>query len=109
MVFKTMKVFITGSTGFVGNRIISDLKKEGYKVVALVRKGSEIKLRDPSEVEIVNGDVTEPEYIKGKLQGCGAVIHLVGVIREFPKKGITFQKLHFEATRNIVHCKYSKV
>ncbi|NIQ96450.1 MAG: NAD(P)H-binding protein, partial [Desulfuromonadales bacterium] len=29
-----------------------------------------------------------------------AVIHLVGIIREFPGKGVTFKKLHTEATRN---------
>jgi len=31
--------------------------------------------------------------------GCEAVIHLVGIIREFPSRGITFKNLHVEATR----------
>jgi uncharacterized protein YbjT (DUF2867 family) len=34
--------------------------------------------------------------------GCEAVIHLVGIIREFPGKKITFKRMHFEATRNMV-------
>ena len=37
-----------------------------------------------------------------ELAGVYAVIHLVGIIREFPSCGITFQKLHAEATRLIV-------
>jgi NADH dehydrogenase len=48
------------------------------------------------------GDATEPDTLKGALAGCEAVVHLVGIIREFPGKGITFRKLHFEATRNMV-------
>jgi NADH dehydrogenase len=35
-------------------------------------------------------------------QGCGAVIHLVGIIREFSRRGITFERLHVEATKNLV-------
>jgi NADH dehydrogenase len=36
------------------------------------------------------------------MQGCDAVIHLVGIIRAFPSKGITFERLHTEATANVV-------
>jgi NADH dehydrogenase len=36
------------------------------------------------------------------MEGCDAVIHLVGIIREFPSRGITFEKLHAQATRNMV-------
>ncbi|MDY7031116.1 MAG: complex I NDUFA9 subunit family protein [Thermodesulfobacteriota bacterium] len=98
-----MVVFITGSTGFVGNRVLSVLKEEGYWIKALVRKGSECKLQNSREVEIVNGDITQPGSIKGNLKGCDAVIHLVGIIREIPGKGVTFQKVHCEGTKNIVN------
>ena len=97
-----MKIFITGATGFIGNRILSDLKEEGFWVRALVRKGSELKIKNIREIETVNGDVTQLESIRGKLKGCDAVIHLVGIIRENPRMGVTFRKLHFEATKNIV-------
>jgi NADH dehydrogenase len=30
------------------------------------------------------------------------VIHLVGIIREFPARGITFERLHVETTRNVL-------
>jgi NADH dehydrogenase len=35
--------------------------------------------------------------------GCDAVIHLVGIIREFPKQGITFEKLHVKATEDLIN------
>jgi NADH dehydrogenase len=54
------------------------------------------------ETEFVSGDVTSVEScIKGSA-GCDAVINLVGIIREFPQRGVTFSRLHIEATRNMV-------
>ncbi|MBE0599044.1 MAG: NAD(P)H-binding protein, partial [Desulfuromonadales bacterium] len=53
-------------------------------------------------VEIQRGDATEPATLAGALKGCQAVVHLVGIIREFPAKGVTFQRLHVEATQNLV-------
>jgi nucleoside-diphosphate-sugar epimerase len=36
------------------------------------------------------------------MRGCDAVIHLVGIIMEYPSKGITFQRIHFEGTQAVV-------
>ena len=36
------------------------------------------------------------------MQGVDAIIHLVGIIQEVPKKGQTFQRIHVEGTRNVV-------
>ena len=104
-----MKIFLTGSTGFVGKRILRDLLENKYQVRCLVRKGSEQKIshyKDPvlvkTGIDIVNGDITDAASLDGKLEGCDAVINLVGIIREFSGKGITFEKLHYEGTANLV-------
>jgi NADH dehydrogenase len=36
------------------------------------------------------------------MEGCDGVIHLVGIIRAFPSRGVTFEKLHTEATANVI-------
>ncbi len=95
-----MKVFLTGGTGFVGQEILRQLLAAGHQVRALVRPGS--NLEHSPAVETVSGDVTEPQSLQGALAGCDAVIHLVGIIREFPGKGITFEDLHTKATKNIL-------
>lgn len=97
-----MKVFVTGSTGFVGNHVLHELLEEGHQINALVRPGSEYKLKRPDEVETVPGTVEEPGDLTEGMKGCDAVIHLVGIIRAFPSKGITFESLHTEATANVV-------
>ena len=99
-----MKVFLTGSTGFVGRQILRDLIDHGYEVRCLVRQGSEHKFTryQAKGVETVPGSITDPGSLLGKLAGCDAVINLVGIIREFPARGITFQKAHYEGTANLV-------
>jgi NADH dehydrogenase len=97
-----MKVFLTGGTGFVGSEVLRQLTAAHHSVRALVRKGSEAKLAVREGVEVWPGDATEPQSLVGALEGCDAVIHLIGIIREFPARGVTFQRLHVEATRNVL-------
>lgn len=95
-----MNVFITGGSGFVGREIITRLMAENHSVRALVRQAE--RLADFSGIETVVGDTTKPDTLEGKLTGCDAVIHLVGIIREFPGRGVTFDKLHTQSTANML-------
>jgi NADH dehydrogenase len=97
-----MKVFVTGGTGFVGREVLRQLVEAEHGVRALVRPGSEEKLAVHEGVELVSGDATDPATLAGALAGCEAVIHLVGIIREFSSRGITFEHLHVEATHNVL-------
>jgi len=97
-----MKVFVTGGTGFVGREILGQLLSAGHEVRALVRDGSQDKLSGHQNLETQIGDVTDAASLVGALDGCDAVIHLVGIIREFPGRGITFKKMHVTATENIL-------
>lgn len=96
-----MKIFLTGSTGFVGRQILQDLINHNYQVRCLVRKGSERKITQHKNIDIVYGDITDAGSLQGKLEGYDAAINLVGIIREFPGKGITFERLHYEGTVNV--------
>jgi NADH dehydrogenase len=98
-----MKVFLTGGTGFVGRQIVRDLMKKDYSLRCLVREGSESKLplKDP-RLETVHGDIRNIEALKGNLEGFDAVIHIVGIIREFPRNDITFEKIHFKGAKNLI-------
>jgi NADH dehydrogenase len=67
-----------------------------------VRPGSEYKLKQPDKVEVIAGEVTESADLIQGMKGCDAAIHLVGIIRAFPSQDITFERLHTEATANVV-------
>lgn len=93
-----MKIFISGGTGFVGGHVIRELLQRGHELRLLVHR------RTPASqgVEQVEGDVTRPESFARAAEGCQAVINLVGIIREFPGRGITFERLHVEATKHVL-------
>lgn len=94
-----MKVFVTGGTGFVGGHVVANLLREGHRVVLLAHSR---RSEERPGVELVAGGVGDREKLAAAMAGCDAVINLVGIIREFPGRGITFEKLHVEATRNLV-------
>ncbi len=94
-----MRVLLTGATGFVGTHLVTALVDAGHRVVALVHERDGVL---PSGVEKVRGDVLDVDSLERAIRGCQAVVHLVGIIREFPAKGVTFKRLHVEATRNVL-------
>jgi uncharacterized protein YbjT (DUF2867 family) len=95
-------VFVTGATGFVGRVVIHALRAEGFKVRCLVRRGSEHDLRGQEAIERVEGDVLVRQSLDEGMGGCDAVVHLVGIIREHRRRGITFERLHVDATLNVL-------
>lgn len=97
-----MRVLLTGATGFVGSNLLPALVAAGYEVAALVRREVELL----PGVLAVRGDVLDTRSLREAVKGCEAVIHLVGIIREFPSRGVTFRRLHVEATENVIRvCK----
>ena len=97
------RVFVTGATGFVGRAVIQALRAEGHGVRCLVRRGSEHDLHGFEAIERVEGDVlARMEALEADIAGCDTVIHLVGIIRESRGSGVTFERLHVQATKNVV-------
>src|SRR5262249_31723230 len=94
--------FVTGGTGFVGKHVVRTLLAHGFLVRCLVRPGSERDLRGFESIDRVPGDVLQPRGLAASAEGCSAIIHLVGIIREHPARGITFERLHVQATLNMI-------
>ena len=95
-----LHVLVTGGTGFVGAHVIQALLDRGHAVRALVR-GTAPELASVEGVETVHGDVTDPSSLTGAFEGMDAVVHLVGIIDETPSKGVTFERIHVDGTRNV--------
>jgi uncharacterized protein YbjT (DUF2867 family) len=104
-----MKVYLTGATGFVGKYMLERLLVEGHAVRAAVRglPGQKARLLTHTEhlgrkddFQWVHGDVVEGTRLEEGMQGCDAVIHLVGIIVE--KGTNTFERVHHLGTRNAV-------
>lgn len=96
-----MRIFITGGTGFVGRQICHQLCVAGHEIDALIRPGSEKKLAQHAQIKPLLLDLFSSDLAE-HLQNVDAIIHLVGIIREFPARGIRFKRLHQEATEAII-------
>jgi NADH dehydrogenase len=94
------RVFVTGANGFVGTAVVRELVGRSFAVNALVR---EKKLpEEVGDIRNIRGDLSDGAALIEGLRDCAAVIHLVGIIMENPKKGVTFRSAHVEGTRSIL-------
>jgi uncharacterized protein YbjT (DUF2867 family) len=98
-----MRVAIVGGTGFVGSYLIDALVAAGHDVAALVRPGSEDKLRGGERVTAVPGELGKAAVLLDLVDGCDAVIYNVGLLREFPRQGITFEQAQFQGVVDTVN------
>lgn len=97
-----MNVSIIGGTGFVGTYLIDSLLQAGHTPRVLVREGSINKLTTTEQCEIVTGDISDTVALNTCLQGADAVIYLIGILREFPSKGITYEESQFNGVERTV-------
>lgn len=70
-----MRVFITGATGFIGANLVRLLLQEGYEVRALVRPTSRLDNLQGLDVEIVKGDLNDPDLWQ-QMVGCQVLFHV---------------------------------
>jgi NADH dehydrogenase len=98
-----VKTAIIGGTGFVGSYIVDALLDAGHEPHVLVRSGSEGKLHRAGECKLTTGDLESQEAIDAVVAGCDAVIYNVGILREFPRQGITFETLQYRGAEAAVN------
>lgn len=97
-----MKVALFGGTGFVGSYLVDHLLAAGHEPRVLVRPGSESKLQQPERCEVVPGDIDQPQAVAACLEGADAAIYNIGLIREFPSRGITWEAMHFAGAKTAI-------
>lgn len=82
-------IFVTGSTGYIGSRLIPLLRKRGHAIKALVRKGSESKLT--AGVTGVLGDALQMDSYTEAVRTFDTFVHLIGVSHPSPAKAKQFR------------------
>lgn len=99
-------ILLTGASGFVGGYVLRELVDRGYRPVCVVRRPEDLIACLPSETaagcEIRAGDLFDAPALGQAAAGCAGAIHLVGIIEENPRDGVTFERIHFEGTRGVL-------
>ncbi len=91
------KVFVTGSTGFIGTQLVAKLVQRGFAVRALVRKPME----STSEIEYVQGDIADVESIRRGMDGCRYAFHLAAYARNWSRDPGVYDRLNVQATEDV--------
>ena len=73
-----MKLVVFGSTGGIGAQVVEQALAAGHTVTAVARRPAAIALRH-EHLEVVQGDVLEPQTIREAIAGKDAVVSAVGV------------------------------
>jgi nucleoside-diphosphate-sugar epimerase len=74
-------VFITGATGFIGQRLVSGLLEQGFSVQVMVRPDRKPDDRLPEGCEQVAVELTEVDKLAGIVADSSAVLYCAGSVR----------------------------
>lgn len=81
-----MKAFVSGATGFLGTHLIQTLDKQGWEIIALHRKSSDLsELKKCKKVELHLGDIENIDSLRKAIpEKVDAVFHMAGSVGHLP-------------------------
>lgn len=97
-----MKILITGTTGYIGNRLAIAAATKGYDVNALVRNLSSQNLPHHPNIHFFKGDITDPASITPAIKDCHFVFHAAALTQLWNKDRSVFYKVNVDGTRNML-------
>jgi nucleoside-diphosphate-sugar epimerase len=91
--------FVTGASGFTGSYLCKALLEKNYNVKALVRKNSNREKLEKMDIQFIEGDLADPDSIKGKIKDTDIVFHIAALYRQEGVSKDMFTKVNLEGTR----------
>lgn len=78
--FEPVRIFLTGSTGYIGGRLAPRLLSRGHTLTCLVRDPNKLRGRswpDDDRVWIAQGDLEDTAALEQAMRGCEVAYYLV--------------------------------
>jgi dihydroflavonol-4-reductase len=94
-------ILVTGGTGHLGNVLVRELIAEGESVRVLVYPGEDTKALDELDVELVYGDVRDPEAVEKAVTGVDSDFHMAGIVAIVSDHPELLEAVNVQGTRNI--------
>ena len=99
-----MRVLVVGGTGFIGRQVVGRLVAQGHEVRVPTRRAVRARdLRVYPAVQIIECDIHDDAALGQAIEGCGAVINLVGILHSAGGEpwGPDFDRAHVQLPARI--------
>lgn len=96
------RVLVTGGTGFTGRNLVRALLARGDHVRVLARSPDRARQTLPPEVEVVVGDIADPEAVDRCVRGRELVFHLAAIFRQAGVPDRRYREVHVDGTRRLL-------
>lgn len=101
-------VLVTGAGGFLGKRLTQILLDQGARVRAMVHSATKLEsFEKHPDLEVVVGDIVEPESMRRITQGCKQVYHLAAVASDWASDSRVFYKVNFKGALNVLEAAHA--
>jgi len=94
------RVLVAGATGYLGGFILRELQQRGMWIRALARDTSKLRLPSSSNIESIEGRVTDLPSIEGCCLDIDIVISTIGITRQ--KDSLTYMDVDYQANLNLL-------
>jgi uncharacterized protein YbjT (DUF2867 family) len=92
-------ILVTGGTGFIGPKVVHELRAQGHAVRCLVRDRRRASNLAAWGCDLAEGDMTDAASLREAVRGCDRVVHLVAIITG-PRR--QFEQIMERGTRDLV-------
>ncbi len=97
-----MKIFVNGSTGFIGSRLTNRLAESGHTVHALYRSDKKAEVLRKEGVILFKGDILDKKSLENAMEGCEVAFHVAAFAKVWMKDNYQIYRLNLLGALNTV-------
>lgn len=97
-----LKIFITGSTGFIGGNLARKLADSGYRVHALCRSTHKTNLIEHKNIKVFKGNIFDKLSLESAMESCDQVYHLGACTKVLVQNRELYYEVNVSGTVNVL-------
>ncbi len=98
-----MMAMLTGATGFVGGNLLDLLLEKGFRLRCLVRDKQKARgILPEKDVELLEGDLRDPDSVKRCVTGCKVIFHTAADYRLWVPDPHNMYEINVGGTKNVL-------
>jgi len=98
---KPTTIFVTGSTGFIGTKLVNELIRQGHIVHALTRATSNRDGLEHERIKLVQGDIMNRDSLIAGMKGCTHIFHLAAYAKNWASDPKIFYNQNVIGMKNV--------